>query len=300
MDLAAVYQKRLHLQQAVFTQIDHNDAMVATVYKIVETNGMQYILKICAQDRHYFREVYFLKYFLSKNLPVPRIIQLIQPERNMKGAILMECLPGAVLKVENLTSELAYTLGTMLAYIHLQRCETFKDFAYPQDLEDDLKIQFALKFEEDLVECHNLLSESLIEKCRHYFEEHLHFLDAVDGPCVTHRDFRPGNVIVDQGQIKGIIDWSSGRSGFAEEDFSLLEHGVWSIHPQSRDPFLMGYESIRSIPSYSKIMPLLRLNKAIGTIGFMHKRKISSGIHADLFQFNLHFIEKFFSSTQSP
>ena len=29
-------------------------------------------------------------------------------------------------------------------------------------------------------------------------------------------------------QIQGVIDWSSGRGGFAEEDFCPIEQGEWS------------------------------------------------------------------------
>jgi hypothetical protein len=34
--------------------------------------------------------------------------------------------------------------------------------------------------------------------------------------------------MIDQGKIQGIIDWSSARGGFAEEDFCPLEFGEWS------------------------------------------------------------------------
>jgi aminoglycoside phosphotransferase (APT) family kinase protein len=268
MDFIALYQHHLNLKDAVFTRIDHNDAMVAVVYKILQPNGLCRILKICTRIGDYLREIYFLKYF-SSCLPVPHIIQLVQPEPNVSGAILMECLPGSVLKAAALTDDMAYALGGILACIHLNRLNAFGDLTQPHDLSHDPRVHFTLKCEEGLAECENHLPKGLINQCRHYFDTHLYLLSSVDGPCIIHRDFRPGNVIVDSGQIKGIIDWSSGRAGFAEEDFCSMEHGLWSIRPESKKPFLAGYANIRPTPDYNPMMPLLRLNKAIATVGFM-------------------------------
>ena len=110
------------------------------------------------------------------------------------------------------------------------------------------------------------LPGSLIDQCRIAFNRQINLLSGADGPCVVHRDFRPGNVMVFNNQIKGVIDWSSGRGGFAEEDFSAIEQGEWS--QSHKNALLTGYASICPIPHYLKLMPLLRLSKAIGVIGF--------------------------------
>jgi hypothetical protein len=60
-----LYQKRLHLQNATFSRIDHEDATVAIVYKITQSTGKELILKICERTNDYLREVYFLKHLLS-------------------------------------------------------------------------------------------------------------------------------------------------------------------------------------------------------------------------------------------
>ena len=43
--LIKIYQQRLNLVQATFTRIEHEDAMVAIVYKVTEPSGRDYILK---------------------------------------------------------------------------------------------------------------------------------------------------------------------------------------------------------------------------------------------------------------
>lgn len=153
---------------------------------------------------------------------------------------------------------------------------------------------FTRKFEEGLSECKNNLPQSLIEQCRSYFDKHINsLLLAADGPYIVHRDFRPGNIIAYNGKLQGIIDWSSARASFAQEDFCSMEHTEWQIDSSSRKYFLEGYASVRLIPNYDIVIPLLRLSKAIATIGFIVKRGTYES-NENLYHFNRQFIETLF------
>ncbi len=288
-NLITLYQQRLNLQSGTFTRIDHDDG-VGIVYKVMQPGGPQLILKICPRTQDYLREVYFLKFFAVK-LSVPRIVELIEPETNINGAILMDCLPGIPLTEVN--DELAYEIGSHLARIHLNRVQAYGDLTQPQHLNADPRVNFTMKFEEGLAECRTHLPKALLEKCQHYYETHLNLLVSVDGPCIIHRDFRPGNVIVCDGKLQGIIDWASGRASFAEEDFCPVEHGEWPINPNIKESFLAGYASIRPLPDIKAIMPLLRLNRAIAIIGFTIKGRTWESSNAQVYQFNRQFIESF-------
>lgn len=57
-NLITLYQQRLNLQNGMFSRIDHDDAMVAIVYKVTEPNGTQLIL------RKYYEP------FMHKNKPI--------------------------------------------------------------------------------------------------------------------------------------------------------------------------------------------------------------------------------------
>lgn len=92
-NLITLYQQNLGLLDADFSRIEHEDAMVAIVYKITCKTGERHILKICTRAKDYFREIYFLNFF-ADILPVPRIIQSIHPEPGLDGAVLMKCLKG--------------------------------------------------------------------------------------------------------------------------------------------------------------------------------------------------------------
>jgi Ser/Thr protein kinase RdoA (MazF antagonist) len=289
---ASVYQQLLKFQNATFSLIDHEDAMVATVYKITKPNGEQFILKISERPNDYFREVLFLTQF-AQILPVPKIIQLIDPKDGIHGAILMEYLPGSLLKSEELTESLAYEMGCCLATIHLNRMSGYGD-PIQNNLTSDPLSYFTLKFNEGIEECKPNLPMSLIQKCLDYFQANLPLLKTVDGPCIVHRDFRPGNLIVHESKLQGIIDWAGARASFAEEDLCTLEHGEWSNSSHSIKSLLTGYASIRPVPDYMRIAPFLRLNKAIATIGFTVRRGTWTNSASRLYQYNRKFLEKFF------
>ena len=205
----------------------------------------------------------------------------------------MEYVHGDLLKSETLTQAFAYEIGSLLADIHLEHAEGYGDLTDPKHLSDDPRTPFTMKFEEGLEECRGHLSENLLETCRHRFDKDIDLLLSADGPCIIHRDFRPGNVIINHRKIQGIIDWSSARSGFAEEDFCPLEFGEWSSRAAYKSAFLAGYANIRKIPDYHRILPLLRLSRAIGAIGFTVKRGIWKGKGSKIYQFNRKYLESF-------
>ena len=287
--LSAQYKQLLDLQDSRFSLIEHEDAMVAVVYKVTTASGNEYVLKICSRRGDYLRETYFLRSFEGK-IPVPRIIQLVEPESSIHGAILMECLPGNLLNIADINEKLAYEIGCILAKIHATKTQGYGDLTQINQLSVDPRIPFTLKFEEGIDECKDHLPGALIDQCRIAFDRQINLLSGVDGPCIIHRDFRPGNVIVFNNQIQGVIDWSSGRGGFAEEDFSPIEQGEWS-YPHKK-ALLNGYASVRSIPHYLELMPLLRLSKAIGVIGFTVKRGTWNSTHSRLYQWNRRHLEE--------
>lgn len=294
IDLIALYKQRLNLQGATFLLIEHEDAMVAIVYKITMPSGNHFILKICSRTEDYLREIYFLNYFANK-LPIPKIIRVVEPESGVNGAVLMQYLPGTLLQIADLSDTMAFEIGALLARIHLNRVKGYGDLTQAHDLSSEPRFNFTIKFEEGLSECSNHLPKELIKQCRNYYDNNSDLLLSVDGPCIIHRDFRPGNIIVSDGNIQGIIDWASGRASFAEEDFCPIELGEWSTNPNIKKSFLLGYASIRLVPDYSAVMPLLRMSRAVATIGFTVKRGTWDGSNARVYKFCRSFLESFFN-----
>ena len=159
------YRQLLNLQDATFTLIEHEDAIVATVFKVKLPDGTDRILKICLLPRHYERELYFLRHFAGK-ISVPQLIGHVPPNENISGAILMECFPGNVLKKDELTSSLAFQMGSLLAQIHLNRTPGYGDLANPDTLSSSPHEPFIKKFQTHLAESRDQLSPLFIRSMR--------------------------------------------------------------------------------------------------------------------------------------
>jgi Ser/Thr protein kinase RdoA (MazF antagonist) len=295
-DLINFYKGKLDLPNANFTSIDHEDAMVATVFKVEQIDKKDLILKVCSRDSDFLRESFFLNYF-AKLLPVPKIIKLLKAEKPQESAVLMEKLNGSLLTLQNVDRKLALNVGSFLAKIHCQQVKGYGDLTDPKNLSADPRIPFRMKFEEGIEECQDHLPKPLIEKCIQLFDRDIDLLLSTDGPCIVHRDFRPGNIIAENGDIKGIIDWSSARGSFAEDDFCPLEFGEWPS--ACKNDFLEGYSSIRPVPDYNNVMPLLRLNRAVSIVGFIVKKDLWKTKNANLYQINRDYLDSLLDASRT-
>ncbi len=273
-----IYRELLDLKTATFIRIEHEEGIVAVVYKVTIGGAKPLILKISDRPFDHHRELYFLNRFAGK-LPVPKVIKVCEPRKGVHGAILMECIPGDLLKSEEISGDLAFELGRSLAIIHQERFLGYGD-PMQEALKNDPRSYFIFKFKEGLEECAGHLPVDLLDRCWSRFEKDVDLLLDVDGPCVVHRDYRPGNIMVKEGKLQGIIDWAGARASFAEEDFCASE---WPT------PFKEGYKTVRPLPNYERIMPLLRLSKAIATIGYTCKKGM---LGAKVAQSNLEFLKK--------
>jgi len=284
------YKERLGLDDAVFTRIDHNDTMVAVVYKIDSPSRKPLILKICTRDKDYYRELYFLT-ALTDAMAVPRVDSVVAPTTGRYGAILMESLEGSHIIGKDWTSDLAHDIGVQLAVLHSKRTTMYGDCSKEETLTPNVVQYFQDKFLEELKECEGHLSETTITQCKDFYETHKGALNSVDGPSLVHRDFHPGNILVNKGKLSGIIDWASARFGFSEQDFCSMEHRSWPNNPQCKQALLDGYASVREIPDHSSIMPLLRLGRALAVIGFTVKNGTWNGRNQAIYQFNRDYLD---------
>ena len=290
MNLPNYYKKKFHLEDYEFELIDSKESMVSHVYKIKKQKDTHFILKICPREEDYHREKKFLAFFEDK-IPVPGVIKTVEPSPDHFGALLLENLKGNSASFSFLSPSLLLSLGKTLAKIHSCSQKSYGDLTEPEKLVSDPKIPFANKFKEGLKECTNHLPHKMLDFLEIYLNKNLAKLNDSDGPCIIHRDFRPSNVIINGNEVKGIIDWSSARSSFAEDDFCPFEIGEWPLDKNQKQSFLDGYKSIRPLANYKEIMPLLCVHRALAVVGFTVKKETFKTVHSKPYTRNRKILE---------
>lgn len=282
------YLSWLKLDVVSMQKIEHDDSISSEVFKLQKKDGSFQILKIYFDAPRWRRECYFLK-MLPSIIPCAEILDVIPPAEERRGAILMSYLEGHPLRSENLTKELAFQMGELLACIHSIPINRYGDLTTPGQ-ECNPKEELRSYFERSIEESKAVLPKEFLEKCRRYFDRHVTELTMLDGPCVAHCDYRPGNVMVSDGKIQGIIDWEIAHGGFSQEDFAHMEHMVWSKNDASKEAFLQGYARHRKVPSFEGSLPILRFCKALGVIGFIITKGTWQKVHHEIFNANAAFL----------
>lgn len=290
------YLKLLQINVKEYEKIEHEEALSSTIFKLTTNNLTSLILKISFDKKRYQREVYFLD--LVKNyIPVPKIIKKIDSTQNLCPAILMEYIEGNLILTKSITDDLAYKMGILLASLHEIPATFYGDICENQKLSPSLESGlFILKeyFDRSFKECINTLDSKLLKKIKRYFYDSLKQIKHLDGPHIIHKDFKPGNIITKNNQIKALIDWENAKYGFSEEDFSQMEYLVWDKYPRSQKAFINGYKSIRKMPDLEIIMPIIRVAKALGAIKFTIERNTYDKEHKFVFDQNYSYLKNIF------
>lgn len=274
-------------------EIAHDDAMSSRVYRALHQQESPLILKFSHSPDRFRRETHFLSR-LSGVIPVPKLVTTLDPQDNFAGAIVMEQSKGHLLNRATFTNNEAFQLGAILGTLHMQPAPWYGDLTLPKARHSaplEAQEHLLAYFQESLDECKAILPAALLSRVVRYVHEGLYFLQEVEGPCIVHRDYRPGNAIADNGKITAIIDFENTKGSFSQEDFVLIEYLVWSKYPGTKPSFLEGYASIRPLPPLGELISYLCLIKAMGAIGFTAARGTWNTKHARIFQENLKYIE---------
>lgn len=287
--------KKIGITPSSLERFVHKDSLSSHVYRVQPAKGTSCILKLSYNTTRYRKEKYYLG-LLQGIIPIPQVLHTIDPEEGFHGALVLEEIPGALLKAETLTDEAAFQLGEIMARLHLVPVESYGDLSLPKiKRKGNSPLELMQNyFAGSLAECKHIVKPELLNKCTVFVEKNLSILLEAQGPCIVHRDYRPGNALALNGKVQAIIDFEIATGSFPEEDFAMMEKLAWHQHPRSRTAFLKGYASVRPLPeALEEILPLLKLLKALGAIGFTFERDTWKTIHSHVYKSNLIFIEKF-------
>lgn len=251
---------------------DVTDSYSSTVKILELENGDKVVVKIPFNKTKLFREERVLNLLLSNKL-VPDLLDIWYGDEKYHGALLMSYIDGEPMSLP-VKKELIFEAGRTLAEFHEVKVDMFELDEISGDWWGSIKLRFDIWINEII----GFLSEDLIKMSKDYFEKIVLEAISVDGPRLTHFDFRPGNILVRDDKIVGLIDFESTRGGATDIDFTKIAEYLWKPYPESKEVFLMGYRSVREVPNIDKHLPIYSFFNAIGGIAWCVRRdKIEDG-----------------------
>ncbi|MCJ7843598.1 phosphotransferase [Lederbergia sp. NSJ-179] len=185
---------------------------------IIETENIMFVLKrtIGKQFCSWLSKEEVVLNCLSKtNLLTPNIYKFIEQKSATQSWILMEYIEGDTLRNylfnethQDKKHEIIYSFGKILSDIHSTVCPS--ELIYGTRWLDEMLIQAEYNLMNYNVDGSKDLLNSLKKNKPKPFEQTL-----------IHGDFTIDNVLVKEGKITGIIDWSGGAYGDPRYDVSL-------------------------------------------------------------------------------
>jgi len=239
----------------------------STVAKVKLDDDQLVIVKVPYSREKLFREKLMLDK-LQGLLPVPQVLGFWKGDDEHVGALVLSYLEGQPI-AGDIDASLAYDIGALLANLHQV---SMNNFTLMEDPTQDWWQSISDKYLTWIEECKGILDTGLINQCLAKFNLLIKNQDAPDGPVLVHFDYRPGNILIHDNKIVGLIDFESARGGSADIDFNKVKLYIWDEFPHVKDNFIKGYESVRNLPSLDKALPLYRLFNGIGGLAWCVRR----------------------------
>jgi Ser/Thr protein kinase RdoA (MazF antagonist) len=251
------------------------DSFSSEVYKLTLVSGEAVYLKIPFNKDKLVREYTMLE-LLKEVIPVPKVLDIWEGDDSRAGALLLSAIPGLPCS-RGIDSKLASQIGEIHARLHSVAMPAYgvhNSGGFKPLPSNDWRLYIKNNFVKWQSINKSILDTALFEKCLIHFGELFAALPESDGPRVVHMDFRPGNILVDDNKVMGIIDFESARGGASEIDFTKISRYVWEVNPQSKHAYIKGYESIRPLPVLERILPFYNFYDAFSAVAWCEKRGI--------------------------
>ena len=239
----------------------------------VNTAGKTFILQISSEtDPHELENCLRTFSFLSEEIPVPKpVTDGVQKYRDLHYTIVTELAGDTLQPNEELTRE----SGRLLAQIHDSRgfeepgwidwddgkpeVVGFPDDSLRRRIEEVLKDwrQFFVSLDAGwLVEATNTALDNM-EKIPEDFQ-----------PVLVHHDFNPGNILVEDGEINGVLDFDYAHSSHSVRDIAKAANKFW-IRGGRREDFYQGYREVRDPELFEDTIDFYLLETFLDELGGM-------------------------------
>ncbi|MFS0689721.1 aminoglycoside phosphotransferase family protein [Sporosarcina sp. 179-K 8C2 HS] len=264
------------------------DSHSSTVYKCNLLNGENVFLKIPYTKLKCQRELEAYE-ILKGRVSIPNMLDYWSGDEECPGAFLLSELKGQPLTNKDLPT-VAFQVGVLHASMHQIQPPTTTQLIGIQDEFPDWSNFVERQFYSFAKDVKEVLDESIYRLAIEKFEHMKLQLPPSDGPSFIHMDFRPANIIVDEDNMSGVIDFESVRFGSTEIDFTKLYRDFLSFDFSLYQSYQEGYNTIRPLIDLEVVLPFYQFTDAFNSIGWCKRRGIEK--NASFLEENLSILKK--------
>ena len=231
-ELEAIARSEFGLEVA--RRLPITESFSSSVSSFIATDDRHYVLKRHWARNKAEREAAALR-ALAAHPDVPALLAV--SDRDDTLTLLIEGLDATPwTNVANATPDLLRHLGRAMALLHQSPAESFDG----EGSWHDLLVGNARRYATVI----GVGDQSLAERASALLQRHLDEVPPADSACLVHFDLRPGNLLVSDGRLIGIIDFESSRGGHPSMDFFKLWQQVAPHVPGGLAEVVHGYAEI--------------------------------------------------------
>jgi Ser/Thr protein kinase RdoA (MazF antagonist) len=214
----------------------------------------------------------------NSEIPVPVVVTEEIKDSNGRTYTLVEKLPGKTGKLD-VSPEKVLNAGQYLAKIHNVRGFDTEGWIYFKDhslsvhefQEGSLKQQIQRNVEESSKAMQEGGMETVGIKVEKLFDQEGEKLPEDFQPVLCHNDYSPDNVLFQDGEVIGILDFDRAYSSHNQRDLVKAANGFWMHEPGSdwniRDTLYEGYQEVNELDyTFERNEPLYRVETLVGII----------------------------------
>lgn len=217
------------------------------------------------------------QFFKDSKVPVPEIITEEVKEYESGLYVIVEDLKATTVN-EDITESATKISGKYLAYIHDSK--SFEKAGW-WDWEngeptvigfpgDSLKSRIRNNLEDNLEFFREENIDWLAEVTERFLDSYIENVPTGFEPVFVHHDYNPGNILVENGEIKGILDFDYAHASHAQRDLVKAANNFWIRGDVDRKNIYEGYREVRKLDEFFKQNePLYRLETLIDILKAM-------------------------------
>lgn len=262
---------------------------VNEVYAITTQDERECIIRISHRDTDSFtQEEYVINQARDVGIPVPEVLlvtKAVDKDRSITICIEKK-IPGTPLnELENLNSSernaILYQAGAILSKLHEIKTNGYGDV----DLQGKGEHADLASYVRDRCDARGAfieaakdvkLDSSLIDRAIDILQEKQTILIS-NGPRLLHNDFSPKHILVDKGEVTGIIDWEIAKGGEPLEELARWDFFFHADFPL--DTLRKGYQNKELLgENFEQQIHFWKIYFGLGVLRYYVGEKNISGI----------------------